>query len=366
MLSLRVIEPLDVVEHIGTRVSAGLLDFAGRALGFQRGEDAAGEFVPLDIEPDMTRIPRWLAIAAFSFMLIIVGILLFAIGDNGLLDWLSVAQATVVALVRTHPTAAAAAYVIFVTAGTLTPVPSAILVMLLGGYLFGTLAGGLLSAAGATLSAGLVHLVGRALLSGLVTRLMADRLVTMQQAMRSNALGYLLAIRLLPGMPAWIANLAPVPFPVPLSTVLVATFAGILPICVLTANVGSGLASLAEIADRSATYVLRQPQLLLPLVALFLLAVVPIAVRKWRPASPGLDVDGGKEVNDPQRQVTPAANPGISNMSSAAPPSAVDCGERQPRTPIASGATSSPLPEACRAGAAGAQVAASARLAPRR
>lgn len=242
----------------------------------------------------MPSIRRFIAMLTACTTLILVGALLFALNNSALFDRISVAQDSVVAFVHAHPTSAMVAYVAFVIAGTLTPVPSAILVMLVGGYLFGALTGGLLSAAGATLSAGLVHLVGRGLLSGLATRLVTDRLASAQRAMRSNALGYLLAIRLLPGMPAWIANLAPVPFPVPLSTVLVATFAGILPICVLTAYVGSGLASLAEIPNHSAADLLRQPQLILPLIALFLTAAVPIAVRQWRSASSEPAVDGQK------------------------------------------------------------------------
>ena len=241
----------------------------------------------------MQRVRPSIAIGASSLVLVLTGALMLAFGGDALPGKLSAAQAAVLQFVQMHPGLAAGFYVAFVASGTLTPFPSAIVVMLLGGYLFGAVAGGILSAAGATLSAAAIHLLGRAIFSRWVTTLLAARFAAAEEAMRSNALRYLLAIRLLPGMPAWIANLIPVPFPVPLSTLLLATFLGILPICMITANVGSSLASLEEINSRSAHELLLRPDLLVPLIALFLLAVLPIAARRWRPVWSGAGSKGG-------------------------------------------------------------------------
>ena len=47
MASTRVVEPLDLVEHVGPSLIAGAIYLAGRPLGFQRGEEAPhGRVVP--------------------------------------------------------------------------------------------------------------------------------------------------------------------------------------------------------------------------------------------------------------------------------------------------------------------------------
>jgi uncharacterized membrane protein YdjX (TVP38/TMEM64 family) len=215
-----------------------------------------------------------------AFLVLTIAVLLMFVGDTGLLEWLSTAQVRVLTFVHMRPLFAAACYVAFVASGTVTPVPSAIVLMLLGGYLFGPVVGGFLSAAGSTLSALAVCLVGRMLFSDLVRRVGAERFVAVENAVRVNALRYLLAVRLLPGLPAWFANLLPVPFRVPLRTVLFATFFGILPISVITAYVGSGLATLQQAGVAAARDLLLSPQMLLPCVALLVLAVVMVAGKK--------------------------------------------------------------------------------------
>jgi uncharacterized membrane protein YdjX (TVP38/TMEM64 family) len=209
--------------------------------------------------------------------LALVSASIFSIDGEGLLTDSQAVQRVLVEWVDGHPVASGIGYVLFAATGMITPLPSAVFVMLVGGFLFGTVGGGLLTAIGASLSAAVVYLSGRALFSGLAEKLLASRLREVRHAIASNAFTCLLALRLLPGMPAWLSNLAPVPLAIPARTVVGATFIGILPMCLLIGAVGDGLATLTAVGDQLSPDLLLRPALLAPLLGLFVLAIVPLA-----------------------------------------------------------------------------------------
>jgi uncharacterized membrane protein YdjX (TVP38/TMEM64 family) len=187
-----------------------------------------------------------------------------------------------------HPGLAAMLYVVFAASGMLTPFPSALIVMLIGGFLFGPIAGGMLSAAGATLSAGVVYRLGRSLFAASARKILGKRLLTAEKAMASHPLRYLLMLRLLPIVPAWIANLVPVLFRLPLRTVMFATFVGILPMCVVSGSLGSSLRSLDEIGDQVPQVLLSRWYLLALLFSLVLLVFLSSTARRRIRASPSI------------------------------------------------------------------------------
>ena len=49
MASARVVEPLDIVEHVGPGLVSGAIHLASDALGFQRGEEALHRRIVPDI-----------------------------------------------------------------------------------------------------------------------------------------------------------------------------------------------------------------------------------------------------------------------------------------------------------------------------
>src|SRR5690606_3627580 len=118
---------------------------------------------------------------------------------------------------------------------------------------------------GAALGAGLVAVAGRRLLSPLIRRRWGGRLVPLEAAAREDGFSYLLAIRLLPVVPAWLANLLPVAVPIPLRWVLLATFLGLLPISIIVAGVGNGVASVSTDSEALSAALLLQREVLLPL-----------------------------------------------------------------------------------------------------
>jgi uncharacterized membrane protein YdjX (TVP38/TMEM64 family) len=206
--------------------------------------------------------------------LALVSASIFSIDGESLLTDSQAVQRVLLEWVDGHPVASGIGYVLFAATGTVTPLPSAVFVMLVGGFLFGTVGGGLLAATGASLSAAVVYLSGRALFAGLAEKLLASKV---RHAIAANAFTCLLALRLLPGMPAWLSNLAPVPLAIPARTVVGATFIGILPMCLLVGAVGDGLATLTAVGDQLSADLLLRPALLAPLLGLFVLAIVPLA-----------------------------------------------------------------------------------------
>lgn len=189
-------------------------------------------------------------------------------------------QAAIADWTDRHMMPGALAYVAVVALGRVTPFPGAIFLTLSGGFLFGTVLGGALAAAGAALSATLVFAVGRRFFAGYVRARLGRRFGDIEREFTDGALPYLIAMRLLPMLPAWLVNLAPVPFPVRASTVAAATFLGVLPASLVVASVGSGLAGVsAGSAELSARMVL-SPNVLLPLSALSLLALLSALARR--------------------------------------------------------------------------------------
>lgn len=173
------------------------------------------------------------------------------------------------------PVLAAAAYLVGTALAKLTPVTGGGLVMVLGGYLFGTVAGGLLAAVGAALSALLVALAGRRWFGDLILDRWGERLARIEQRLLADGFSYYLAMRLLPILPAWLVNLVPVLVPFPLRTVAAATALGVLPISLIMAGVGSGIATIGEREEALSVQLLIDPAVLLPLAALSLLSLLP-------------------------------------------------------------------------------------------
>ena len=188
----------------------------------------------------------------------------------------------VAAWVQAHPLLSPGVFVLFAAVGTMTPVPGAILIMVTSGFLFGSISGGILSALGVTLSACLICLAGRRLFAGPIERVLSGRWNGAIEALTSDAFHYLLALRLLPGMPAWLTNLLPVPLPIPLRTVLLATSLGILPICLIFAAIGNGVAMLGAERQPYSVQMMLQPTYFVPLLGLSMLALLPPVIKKMR------------------------------------------------------------------------------------
>ncbi|MCR9175863.1 MAG: VTT domain-containing protein [Alphaproteobacteria bacterium] len=181
--------------------------------------------------------------------------------------------------VAANPIPAVAGYFLFAVLGKIGPVPGGLVVMLSGGFLFGGVAGALLSAIGGGLSAMLVTVIGRRFFENWLLDRHGSRIVAIQQALGRDIFWVVVALRLTPITPAWFGNLVPIPLPIHPLNVWVATALGVLPISFVVASLGSELQSLTEISAVSPGEVFT-PQLLLPLFGLAALSLLPIFVRR--------------------------------------------------------------------------------------
>lgn len=179
-------------------------------------------------------------------------------------------------------------------------VPGALILTLSAGLLFGPVVGGVAAVLGATAGSTLLFLIARTAVGDLIRHRIGGRLAPFAEGFRRDAFNYLLFLRLAPVAPFWLVNLVPAFLGVPLATFVAATAIGIVPATLAFATVGSGLDSVLEAqaaakADCLAAgtckldldiSALVTPKLLAALVALAVIALVPVAVRRWRGQAP--------------------------------------------------------------------------------
>ena len=88
-------------------------------------------------------------------------------------------------------------------------------------------------------------------------------------------------------MPAWLTNLLPVPLPIALPTVLVATSLGLLPISLIVATIGKNVAALGAGNQPLSLDMLLGADHLTPLIGLACLALLPPILRRVRRSGRG-------------------------------------------------------------------------------
>ena len=108
------------------------------------------------------------------------------------------------------------------------------------------------------------------------------RIRRMEEGFRADALSYLLVLRLIPLFPFWLVNIVPAFLGVPVRTYVLGTFIGIIPGSFVYASVGNGLGAVFEAGGTPDLGIVFTPAILLPIVGLAVLALLPVAYRKYR------------------------------------------------------------------------------------
>lgn len=161
--------------------------------------------------------------------------------------------------------------------------PAASILTIIGGFLFGWLAGGALVAVGATIGASLLFLATRSALGGFLRHRVDGVAKTVADGFRENAAGYLLVMRLAPVFPFFVVNIVAALFEISLGRFVAATFFGILPGTFAYAYLGQGVDSVlvaAHAAGREARLSdLVTGDITLAFLALALVALVPTVAR---------------------------------------------------------------------------------------
>ena len=186
------------------------------------------------------------------------------------------------AFVAEHSVLAAATYIAAYVAIVALSLPGGTVMTVAGGFLFGALVGGSLAVCAATLGAALVFLIARTVVGEALRKRAGPFLQSLEAGFRANAFSYLLFLRLVPAFPFWVINLVPALAGVRLGIFAAATVIGIMPATFIFAAFGAGLGELFDAGGDIRLADVLSPTLIAALVGLGLLALLPIALRKWR------------------------------------------------------------------------------------
>lgn len=161
-------------------------------------------------------------------------------------------------------------------------VPGGALLTLASGFLFGTWPGGLYSLIGATIGGSVIFLIARTTFGGLLRERAGPALRRVEAGFKEDGASYLLFLRLVPLFPFWLVNLVPAFFGISLRTFVLCSFFGMAPATFVYASVGSGAGALFDAGQTPDLRIIFEPRVLLPLIALSVLALVPVVYKKLR------------------------------------------------------------------------------------
>ncbi len=165
-------------------------------------------------------------------------------------------------------------------------IPGASILSLLYGALLGTILAGSLIVLSATIGATLIFLAARYAFHDALKERAGPWLSKMQNGFNENAVSYMLFLRLVPAFPFFVVNLVPAFLGISLKVYFFTTLVGIIPGTFVYVSIGSGIGFVLEQGRTPDLSVLSSPQVLLPLAALGLLALIPILYKKIKGNKP--------------------------------------------------------------------------------
>lgn len=193
-------------------------------------------------------------------------------------------------------------YVLAYVAVVALSLPGALIMTLAGGLLFGWQLGAPATVIGATLGATVLFLVAKSSFGDALAERAGPAIASLKAGFQDNALSYMLFLRLVPVFPFVVVNLAAAVLGVPLRTYVLGTFLGIIPGSAAYSVAGAGLGSVIEAqnasyqaclaraganADTACPYsidtsALVTRELVLAFALLGLVALIPVALKKWK------------------------------------------------------------------------------------
>ena len=207
-------------------------------------------------------------------------------------------RAEINAFVMDHRVLAVAAYGALYVAAVAFSLPGATFLTVTGGFLFGVVLGSAAAVVGATLGATIIFLVARTALGEPLLKRAGPRANQLARGFRDDAFSYLLFLRLVPAFPFFLVNLVPAFAGVRLTTFVAATAIGIIPGALVYTFAGTGLDSVITAQKHAYDLCLAggradcrlvfdamgilTPELIGALIALGLLSLVPVVVKRLK------------------------------------------------------------------------------------
>lgn len=228
----------------------------------------------------MSSIKRFLPLA----VLVAGFALAFALGLHDYLSFEQLQQHRVQLLdfVDRHALLAPLLFMLIYAGVVALSIPGGAVLTIAAGFLFGIVAATLYVVVAATLGATVVFLIARTALGDSLRAKAGPWLRRMEAGFRDDAWNYLLVLRLIPIFPFWLVNLVPAFLGVALTTYVVATFVGIIPGSLVYASVGNGLGAVFDAGGTPDLRIIFQPEIITPIVGLAVLAMLPVAYRKFK------------------------------------------------------------------------------------
>ncbi len=222
-----------------------------------------------------SQLLRWLPLALVALALAV----LYAAGlqDYFSLEALRAYQGMLLDQVAENPVLASAIYFLVYFVVVAISFPGAGVMTITGGFLFGAALGTALAAIAATLGATVIFLIARTSVGAFLAERAGPRTQRLRKGFQDEGFSYLLFLRLVPLFPFWLVNLAAALFGMRLLPYVAATTIGVVPATFVFAYFGQGLGTAL---DSDGVHV--PTGLLVALALLGVMALAPIAVRRWR------------------------------------------------------------------------------------
>jgi len=160
--------------------------------------------------------------------------------------------------------------------------PGALILTMLGGYLFGIIPGTIYVVISATIGACLIFLAVETAFGRWLGSKATGWVSRMEKGFQKNAFSYTLFLRLVPIFPFFIVNIVPALLDVRFRVFALATLIGIIPGTFVYILVGNGLGSILQTGQEPNMGIIFQPQVLIPLLVLAAMALVPTIYKKLK------------------------------------------------------------------------------------
>lgn len=217
-------------------------------------------------------------------LILLALVLVYAVGLQRYLSFetLGHQQQRLQGFVSAHSAWAPAVFVLTYVIVVAVSLPGSAVLTVTSGLLFGTAGGAACSVVGATIGAVLLFLAARYAISDWLAARAGPFMEKLRTRLQQDGFSYLLAIRLVPVVPFWLANLAPAVAGMRLLPFALATLLGIIPATVVFASIGAGVGVILQQGGTPDLSVALRPAVLLPLAGLAALSLLPVAYRRWR------------------------------------------------------------------------------------
>lgn len=214
----------------------------------------------------MNRILLLIAVLAAG-----IAFYLFGLADYFSLEAIKAQQASLQGYVTDRPVLAVVAFMATYVAMTALSLPSAVLLTLLAGALFGAFWGTVIVSFASTIGSTLAMLTARYLLRDSLQGKYVKQLKNFNEGFAKEGAFYLFALRLVPVVPFFMVNLLMGLLPIRTVTYFWVSQMGMLPGTAVYVYAGTALANLSSLAD------IASPRLLL---AFALLGLLPLITKK--------------------------------------------------------------------------------------